>query len=247
MADRTPPISDDLRAAYDGLPHPAVILGRDGRARYVNPRTRDLAPESRGWAVDDGIPWQELLGRSDAAFEGALDRVVSGRATRIDLPLLTLSGSQYRVRLWRAGDGWVHAFFLPADRVEPEVRADSEAGVRARAQAALLDVIPNFPHGACYVFDDRLRYIAAYGRDLERNSGGRVELVGKTLEEAWPDGLVGQLAAPYLRALSGRESDFVVRWEDRVEQHWTAGIGDRDGEGAYGVALVWDITERVTT
>jgi len=191
--------------------------------------------------MDDGLPWQELLGRSDAAFEGALDQVVSGRATRIELPLLTVGGSRYRVRLWRSGDGWVHGFFLP---VGPE---ESDEGRRARGEAALLEVIPDFPHAACYVFDDRLRYIAAWGRDAGKGPGGRVDLVGKTLEEAWPDGVVGQLAAPYMRALSGRESDFVVRREGRVEQHWTAGTGDHDGTGACGVALVWDITERVTT
>jgi len=236
-----PTISDDLRAAYDGLPHPAVILGRDGRARYVNPRARDLAPEARGWVATDGIPWEELIGRSDETFEGALETVVSGRATRIEAPQLLVGDQQYRVRIWRTGDEWVHAFFLPVER------ADSEEARVERGQEALLRLIPDFPHGACYVFDDRLRHVAAYGSELERDPSGRPRIVGKTLEEAYDDGLVAQLAAPYLRALSGRESDFVVRWDGRVLQFWTAGTGNGDGQPAHGIALVWDITESVTT
>lgn len=239
MADRILPVSDDLQAAYDGLPHPAVVLGRDRHVRYMNPPARRITgphAEGVGATADASGAWAAVLGSPDSRAAQALETVVTGRATRIDVPHLMWAGMEYRVRIWRARDGLVHLFLLPLETEDRRL---------ARADAAMQALVRDFPHGVCYVFDDRLRYLAAHGREVERRPDGVATVVGATLEQVWPDEVVGQLAAPYLRALSGAEADFVVRMDGRVYRHWTTGASNVDGHGPCGIAMVWDVTDRV--
>jgi len=233
-----PPIPDELKAAYDALPHGAVVYAPTGERLFINAYARrDLMGAQPGLDVDTlvGKRWDEGdFWQPDPGFRKAFEAVASGAQERCELERLEMDTTHraYHMTLWRDAVGRVHLFTL-------------DRGSLPTGDSVISQLIADFPFGACYVFDRDLRYLAAYGRGIREAGDESSRIVGARAEELWDAELMGQLRGPYERALEGEESDFLVEWDGRVYRNWTSGFAGADGEIAAGVVLVWDVTAEV--
>ncbi|MDT8367861.1 MAG: PAS domain-containing protein [Longimicrobiales bacterium] len=232
-------LTREVRAVYDAMPLPVVVFRPTGERIFVNRATRtEFEEAASGFAPEDfvGARWQDIPG-TDAmgpAFVAAWRRVTEGGQASIDIPWFAPSSTRhvYRGRLWRSDDGSIHLVAIVTGTVDT-------------AEEALRQLVTHFPFGAWFVFDRELRYLAAHGRALRTSEGSPSELVGRRLDEVWPEELVNQIREPYLRALEGEPSELLVSHEGRVLRHWISPVrGDSEGV-SLGAVLVWDITEEV--
>lgn len=234
MAEHHPPLSDDLRAAYDAAPGPIAVYARTGELVYLNPRAQEDLSSGVEHADPDAIlgrRWQDFDASPSAGFVDAFERVTAGDEDVVDIPWAasSVTGRAYRVRLWGSPSGLIHSFLTPIDSL-------------VAGEVALRRFVTDFPFGACYIFDHQMRYIAAYGRGMEVRQQEPTELVGRLVADVWPRELMEQIETPYRRALQGEESNYVVRHEDRTYRNWASGIRNERGDITCGVVIVWDVT-----
>lgn len=228
-------ISEELRAAYDALPHGAVIYTSTGERLFLNRYARkDLAEAQPNLDVDAliGRRWDEGdHWDPDPEFVNAFEAVASGRQDRMELERLEMETTRraYTLTFWRDEAGRVHLFTL-------------DRGTLPAGDSAIGQLIADFPFGACYVFDKDLRYLAAYGRGVERGGYSRRQIVGARAEDLWDPEVFRQLSTPYAEALEGGEADFLIENDGRIYRNWASGVHGADGEISAGVVLVWDVT-----
>jgi len=232
-----PPISDELRAAYDAMPLPVAVYAATGEFVFLNEAARrDISAGRPGFDPDEllGTSFRDLPAEVDPAFERAFEVVAAGpvgAAERFHFVSATTGGG-YEGRIRRAADGFLHATLSRTSR-------------RDAALLAVQHLIEDFPFGACYVFDPDLRYLAAYGRGVSSEGRTSMSVVGRRFDDVWDREVVSQLEVPYRRALEGHEADFLVVSAGRVFRNWISGVRGADGRVNAGVALVWEVTSEV--
>ena len=117
---------------------------------------------------------------------------------------------------------------------------------QAEAEARYLHLTRHYPNGAVFLFDRENRIVAADGELLRAARLVRADLIGKSVEDAFPEP-VGHRLAPWIaQTWKGRRTSVEVMLSNREVRFDTLGPGLR-GEPPTEVAMVLatDQTERI--
>ncbi|MBO1350559.1 MAG: PAS domain S-box protein [Hormoscilla sp. GUM202] len=122
-------------------------------------------------------------------------------------------------------------------------RKQAEAALR-KSEELYRTLAHNFPNGAVLLFDHRLRFTLAEGREISFLVGGQKRLEGKTLDAIFPP-KVGEILEPNYRvALQGIARAAEVAIADRFYLVQTLPVQNDRAEIIAGMCLIQNITER---
>lgn len=113
---------------------------------------------------------------------------------------------------------------------------DSEARYRI--------LIENFPNGVVLLFNSQFRYLLADGAGLETIGLSKVQLEGKTINEAFPPETCNLIEPIYRRAMAGATTTVEISHAERTYLEYTLPVRDENGEVLTGMVMTQDITER---
>lgn len=137
----------------------------------------------------------------------------------------------------------------PAGDLVPEPSAAAIAlPAAARGPADVLDsaatraIIDGFPFGAVVVFDDDLRFLEAGGTGVADMPFSREMLLGSTIFQVYPPGLVAMIEPLYQRALAGAEGTMDVSFRGRTFEHRAGPLRTSDGSIIGGICFAQEVT-----
>jgi len=122
-------------------------------------------------------------------------------------------------------------------------RKQAEAALR-KSEELYRTLAHNFPNGAVLLFDDRLRFTLAEGREISFLVGGQKPLEGQTLDGIFPPSVCAIVEPNYRVAIQGIPRVAEVAIADRFYLVQTLPVQNDLGEIIAGMCLIQNITER---
>jgi PAS domain S-box-containing protein len=235
-AERAGRYRDAVEASADGI----AILDEHGRYTAVNRAHAEV------YGYDDpgemvGKPWQTCYddGEIERLEREAYPHVEATGQWRGDATGRRADGTTFpqEVSLTALDDGGLVCVVRDvADRVERERRlAESERLYRLLAE--------NFQGGIVFLFDEELRYSLVAGEGMDALGLDHDEIVGRTVQEVYPEETVDYLLPYYRRVLDGEEASFDVELQGREFEVSIVPVSE-GGTGVAGLGIARDVTER---
>lgn len=193
------------------------------------------------------IPSQDGLPDEAMAFKEDLARRLIQSVLMVPLivnnDLVGWLELQSRHRDWEWPEADLHLIYLARDifinvftyQLVEKVRRESEQLYRTLARS--------LPDHAVLLFDNQGRHLIAGGAVLGRSGLADANLLGKTLQEVWPDGESTGLFKAYRDALAGISSRFEFTFGGISFDAHVLPVLDDKGEIFAGMAIVQDISE----
>ncbi|MGF1482099.1 MAG: PAS domain S-box protein [Cyanophyceae cyanobacterium] len=124
-------------------------------------------------------------------------------------------------------------------------RKEAETALR-KSEELYRTLASNFPNGAVFLFDSRMRYTLAAGTGLA-DLGWQESLEGGLVEEALPVGLYRAQEFAYRAALRGEASVFELPYQNKTYLVHVLPVNNEQGEIFAGMAMMQDISDRKRT
>ncbi|GHF43299.1 PAS domain S-box-containing protein [Deinococcus metalli] len=202
--------------------NPAFVR-QTGLEGAIGRTMRSLAPEHEAF-------WFEVYGHI----------ATTGEARRFEHIAAAL-GRFYDVFAFRVGHPDERRVAVIFNDVSQRKRAEDAL---IQSEARLRALIEHLPRSAVFVVDHDLRYLLAQGEALTLAGYAPQDLVGRTVAQAMPPGVIAEYEEHYRRALVGEAFEYEHASHGRV--FITRGTPLRGAAGAIDGVLVvsYDITER---
>src|SRR5204862_8236493 len=111
-------------------------------------------------------------------------------------------------------------------------------------EEVLRKLLQNFPNGSVNVFDKDLRYLLAEGKGLEQVGLSAEQLVGKTLQELFPQEEADYVSPYYYRAFEGEAVSFEFWFGGHCYSMNAAPLQDNEGTIYAIIVVAENITAR---
>lgn len=144
----------------------------------------------------------------------------------------------------RDADGTIIGMLSMAQDITERQRAEQEL---RRKDEQYRTLARNFPNGAVFLFDHKLRYILAEGSELSTLGFSSESFEGKTIQDVLEPEMFQLFEPAYRQALAGITSSFETLYKDRVYLVQVFPVTNSSAEISVGMAVVLDVTERKRT
>jgi PAS domain S-box-containing protein len=217
----------------------------DGVFTYVSPNWLELMGEPASEAVgksfrpyvhpDDVHLCEEFLAR--VLREGRRERSVEYRVRTADgrLRWHVSSGSPLR------NDAGEVVSYMGIARDTTEVKRVQQA--MRESETRYRTLAENFPDGALFLIDRAFRYLAADGRALETAGLADEQIVGRTVEEVFPD-LWPEMREHHEAVFRGQEVYYEIEFGGRLYSNQSLPVRDEQGNVVRAIVVTQDITDK---
>ncbi|WP_436347565.1 PAS domain S-box protein [Natronorubrum sp. FCH18a] len=216
------------------------VLDEDGRFTTVN----DAYAELTGYDRDELIGAHASLVVDESVMDLAEEIVTNGsNVPTVDAELETKHGDRVPIEATVTS---LTAVDSDRERVGV-VRDVTERKERQRkleaSEQRYRTLAENFPNGTVGLYDDDLRYTAVGGQLLDDLGIDRIDVIGQTVSDRYPEPVLEEIEPHFEAALEGEERSFDLRYHGRELLAHTLPV-HTDGTVRRGMLVVQDITER---